>query len=217
MHHFGRSTQKNIKCVRCSQIFDRNEIINYSHGNHCIVCAIEKSKIRRPNEYITLGDISIIITERGEEIIIDSSDLEKCKQYKWSTDSNGYPRTNTKNLREYLFIHQLISNSYTNNKIIVDHKNLDKLDNRKENLRICSASQNNMNKKIQMNNTSGIRGISWHKIHNKWQSSISINGKTIYLGIFSNISDAIKFRQEAETKYFGEYKYNKDLDATIKT
>ena len=52
------------------------------------------------------------------------------------------------------------------------------------------------------NNTSGHKGVSWNKYHNKWNAYINIHGKKINLGYYCNIDDAVKARSEAEEKYF---------------
>lgn len=55
---------------------------------------------------------------------------------------------------------------------------------------------------LPKNNTSGHKGVSWNKSHQKWQAYIGIHGKTIKLGYFDNIEDAIRVREEAEQEYF---------------
>lgn len=97
----------------------------------------------------------------------------------------------------------------TEDKIVVDHINHRKYDNRKFNLRTASRSQNNMNVGLKSNNTSGVTGVRWNKNRNKWESYIVINKKYIYLGLFKEFEDAVKARRKAEEKYFGEYAYKK--------
>jgi hypothetical protein len=84
-------------------------------------------------------------------------------------------------------IHQLVAMAFlghipNSNGLEVDHINMDGLDNRRANLRICTHQENNLNKKISRNNTSGYKGVSWDKWHKKWRSYISVNGKMIRLG-----------------------------------
>jgi hypothetical protein len=73
----------------------------------------------------------------------------------------------------------------------IDHINLNKSDNRLINLREATRSQNNINKANQRNNTSGHKGVCWHKASNKWRARISMNNKRIHLGSFTNIEDAV--------------------------
>lgn len=81
------------------------------------------------------------------------------------------------------------------------HINKNKLDNRIENLKEVKRSTNNPNRAINSNNSSGYRGISYHKQTNKWRVVISINKKKIYLGGFVDINDAITAREKAEEFY----------------
>ena len=90
--------------------------------------------------------------------------------------------------------------------MVVDHINHNTLDNRKENLRICTQHQNTMNCSLSINNKSGCAGVSFSSKLNKWRSYIMVNRKQIHLGCFENIEDAISIRKEAEERYFGEYK-----------
>ena len=90
-------------------------------------------------------------------------------------------------------IHQLVAICFHNHtpcnfKLVVDHINGDKLDNRAKNLQIVTNRHNTS--KDKKNKTSNYTGVSWHKIHKKWVSSIKINGKSIYLGNFINEYEA---------------------------
>ena len=130
------------------------------------------------------------------EIIIDKTDIKKINKYKWHL-MKGYAATmiNKKNV----YLHQLILNK--KEKYITDHINNNRLDNRKQNLRFVTYSQNNMNKK-------GVKGIYFNINAKKWIARITINKKNIFLGYFINKQNAINARKQAEQKYFGEFAYN---------
>ena len=81
------------------------------------------------------------------------------------------------------------------------------VDNRRRNLRAVTSLQNSMNRRKYSNNTSGISGLSWHKLRGKWRAYIAINGKVKHLGYFNNIEIAIGARQQAEREYYGEYAF----------
>ena len=83
----------------------------------------------------------------------------------------------------------------------VDHVDRNKLNNSWINLREVSRSCNMRNQKININNKSGVSGVSWYKRGKKWQSSIGIPKKQIHLGFFDNLIDAVKARWNAELKY----------------
>jgi len=81
----------------------------------------------------------------------------------------------------------------------VDHDDGNGLNNRINNLFDRTQSDNCRNRKIHSNNKSGTTGV-WRD-HKKWMVSISVGGKSIHLGYFKDIEDAIKCRKEADIKY----------------
>ena len=99
---------------------------------------------------------------------------------------------------------------YSEQPVIIDHINGDKLDNRIVNLRNCTNKQNVINAKISKNNTSGITGVSYNKKRRTWDVNIKINYVKKHLGTSKDINTAKKIRKEAEIKYFGEYRFNED-------
>jgi CRISPR/Cas system-associated protein Cas5 (RAMP superfamily) len=85
------------------------------------------------------------------------------------------------------------------------HINNTKSDNNVDNLRWASKIENSQNTIVSSKNTSGIKGISWQKNAKKWEVYISIDKQRKYLGLFDNIEDAKKARQEYANKIFGEF------------
>lgn len=84
----------------------------------------------------------------------------------------------------------------------VDHINHETLDNTDINLRLITQAENNQNLRLfRKNNTSGVRGVSWHKRKNKWQAAIRVNKIQIYLGLFNEIEEAENVVTEARKKY----------------
>lgn len=87
---------------------------------------------------------------------------------------------------------------------IIDHINGDTLDNRRANLRFATAEQNCRNfGPARRNNTSGTIGVGWHKGRGKWQASIKLWGKLVYLGIFDDFEEAVDARRRAEVMFWG--------------
>ena len=100
-------------------------------------------------------------------------------------------------------------------KLTLDHKNGIQYENNINNLREATEAQNKMNTSLRADNTSGVKGVCWNKQICKWQANITINGKTIYLGIFNEFENAVKARIKAENKYFGEFRHNPEGDAIL--
>lgn len=88
----------------------------------------------------------------------------------------------------------------------LDHINRVRSDNRISNIREATSSENQRNKGMMSNNTSGITGVRYDPSRNKYHAQIEILGKSKNLGRFINIEDAITARKEAEVKYFSEFR-----------
>lgn len=169
-----------------------------------------KNKLKKYNTYDLSGDYGIGYTSNGEEFWFDLEDYDKIKDYCWHYVDGYVVAHDLDNSKKCVRLHCLVMNSNSNEK--VDHinhpkTNENKYNNRKQNLRIVTQSQNCMNQHIRSNNTSGVKGVSWCKEKNKWQVKITVNYKQIHLGFFDedNLQDAINTRKNAEEKYFGEY------------
>ena len=110
--------------------------------------------------------------------------------------------------KKYHFAHRIIWEMH-NEKIpegmIVDHINNDRSDNRIENLRLATLSQNGFNRPRQQNNKSGYKRVSWHKQKQKWVAQIKINGKNKFLGFFVNAEDAYEAYCLKAKELYGEF------------
>lgn len=83
----------------------------------------------------------------------------------------------------------------------IDHVNGIRSDDRFCNLRLVSNKQNGRNQRLQSGNKSGVTGVCWHKRFGKWIAQIRVDGKYIYLGMFSDIEDAAAVRKAAEVEH----------------
>lgn len=88
----------------------------------------------------------------------------------------------------------------------VDHINGDRADNRLVNLRAVTKKQNCENRKQQINNKSGHRGVHWHKASGKWQAMIRHQGELIPLGLFNDVIDAANAARFARDMLFTHHK-----------
>lgn len=107
-------------------------------------------------------------------------------------------------------LHRFIMNAKQGQEI--DHKNNNKLDCTKENLRFCTRTQNLARRGIQKNNTSGFVGVSLDKSHNKFRSYVCFKGKFKALGRFKTAKEAAKARDEFAKKCFGEFAYQNNTE-----
>lgn len=165
-----------------------------------VVCQSKGFDSKKYNDfYIQNKTVYVTLYNSNKKLICDIDSWNSLKQYCWS-ECNGYVRArNTDTGSNVLFHHMVMNNKY------IDHINGNGLDNRKCNLRLANKSQNAMNQKIRVDNTSGYKGI--RKLPSgKYSARIVINGVEKYLGTFDNINDAIKTREKAEIEYFSDFR-----------
>ena len=106
-----------------------------------------------------------------------------------------------------------ILSSKNKDEILKGLQNNNKRDNRKANLREVTESQNQMNKGLRSNNTSGVTGVYWDKESSRWFAVITANKNVIFLGYFNSFDNAVRARKQAEEKYHGEYSYDNSMKA----
>lgn len=87
----------------------------------------------------------------------------------------------------------------------IDHIDGNGLNNDVENLRAATHAQNGSNRGAQKNNTSGFKGVSWHKKSNKWQAAIALGRKNHYLGLFDTPEAAHEAYKDAAKKLHKEF------------
>lgn len=138
---------------------------------------------------------------------IDAFDFLKVSLIKWGASfisGKWYVRFawNEGGKTKTIYLHRYILNAEKG--VLVDHINLDALDNRRENLRKCAKAENCRNSALSKNNTSGFKGVSSTKEGN-WRASIMLNYRTISLGTYADKSSAYKAYCEAACKYHKEF------------
>lgn len=152
-------------------------------------------KIYIKNRY---GDVKCIS-------LVDDDDYEKYGHINWHATGDGYAARNAaieNGKQKKIYLHRIISSAPSG--MVVDHKNHDKLDNRKVNLIICTQKENiqniNPNKNLGKLPSSGYRNIIWDKRIKKWVVRIQRKLKRFYLGEFVNLDDAIKIADSFKEK-----------------
>lgn len=148
---------------------------------------------------------------QGMVALVDKQDYKEVMKYKWYVDKKrkvSYashtfldPLTKT---QKKVTMHRFIMD--TPKGMHTDHINGNGLDNRRSNLRICTASQNRHNVGVISTNTSGYKGVVYHpQTKLKWLAQICFNGKNIYLGVYPTKELAYEAYCKACIKYHGEF------------
>ena len=171
----------------------------------CLLCSIDCECRAREAHQDDKGQTIIPLT-KGMFAIVDPDDVERLSAYTWhaSRQHNEFyaaTRIPVNGKQRNLRMHRFIMN--TPEGLCVDHINGNPLDNRKQNLRICTIGQNGMNRKIRKDNRSGYKGI--YKVKNKWRAEIVVNKKRYRLGLYSTPQAAASAYDRAARKYHGEF------------
>lgn len=87
----------------------------------------------------------------------------------------------------------------------IDHRDLDRSNNRWSNLRLATKSTNGANRKRQKNNQSGYKGVFWSTAASKWTAQIAVKGRSKHLGLFADPESAHAAYAAAAKEHFGEF------------
>lgn len=177
------------------------------------------------NEVEFCGDyIKIYNYNKSKFFIIDTDDYDKIKNFRWNKAGSKwyahiYVDTKDDNILKYsscgkLNLYRfLLSTNDTN--VIIDHINGNTDDNRKENLRKVTKQQNALNKNIRSNSSTKINGVSFSKLHNKYEAYISKDGHRFNLGLYNSIDEASYARYYVEKLLYDDFSPIKSRSLSI--
>ena len=148
--------------------------------------------------------------------IVDADDYDRLNKYKWClsrTPHTNYAMMRTKGKRvkgkrvkrKTIMMHRFIMNAP--HHLLVDHRNHNGLDNRKQNLRLCNHAENSRNRRPFNIKGSRYKGVSWDKGRKVFIACIYCNGKNYYLGRFKSEIAAAKAYDRKAKELFGEYAF----------
>lgn len=140
----------------------------------------------------------------GFEFTIDLEDFEKVSSKAWYPNkSNGTEGTIYVTDCRGQQLHQFLLTPPKGFE--VDHIDLNPLNNCRSNLRICTHQQNQCNQPLQINNTSGVTGVSFYSPRGKYRARIKVSQYDIHLGYFHHFIEAVQARNEGMKLMFGEF------------
>lgn len=144
---------------------------------------------------------------RGYVALVDDEDYEALRTLKWRVQPSGnthYAIANVHNAgrRTTVRMHRMLLSGG-----MVDHVNRNGLDNRRENLRVCTPQQNQGNSCKQSDNTSGFKGVCWDKNKSKWRAQIYLAGKKMHVGYYETTQEAAAAYDAKARELFGDFAF----------
>ena len=165
--------------------------------------------VRKVREIIIDGDISYVPLSQGKLAKISTSDIHLVSGFNWNLRKHAihsYVARSDKRDSDYkqaiIVMHRVIMSPPKG--FVVDHINGDGLDNRRENLRVCTQQENSWNSKKKSTNKSGVKGVCRHS-SGKWRATICVSAKQISLGLYHSVEEAAKAYERAATEKFGNF------------
>jgi hypothetical protein len=147
---------------------------------------------------------------QGQVALVSDEDYERVAQYKWS--ARWHPRVHnfyairndyTGGKHTTPLMHRFIMAAQPGEQI--DHRNGNVLDNRRENLRRCTAGDNSHNQHRHTPHSSIYKGVSIHKQTGKWQASVGLDGRIYYLGLYETQEQAARVYDAKARELHGEF------------
>jgi len=151
--------------------------------------------------------------------LVDDEDYDRLNEHKWIAQREykskradkfyvvrNFPIDSTSGKKwKTIALHREITNAPKG--MVVDHINGDSLDNRKENLRVCTHQENQMNRRINKDNTSGYKGVYYDAKNkkNSWYAKIMFNYKLIHIGYYKTKEEAARAYDQKAIELFGEF------------
>ena len=182
----------------CLALHRRRTVVRRGLGTRQVTQQLDKT---------TAKNAKLVELSLGKFAIVDADDFERLSIYKWCAvrrNHTWYAKTLDQNGR-HLSMHRLITNAPRH--LMVDHRDHNGLNNRKQNLRLCNNAENQYNRLPHRGGTSKHKGVFLDKQYNKYRAIICHNSKRYNLGRFENEDDAARAYDKKARKLFGEFAY----------
>jgi len=162
----------------------------------------------------TLTDQELKLTNSDKVAIVDRCDFKRLEKYAWRITNYGYVVTGNPKRGTFRFLHHLVVGRTLG--LDADHRDRNKLNNRRNNLRIATRSQNEANKGLRRDSTTKLKGVSFFKRDGTFRAQIGFDGRKMHIGYFDTPKQAAIAYDAEATKLFGEFALTNSSLNTIK-
>ena len=147
----------------------------------------------------------LIPLTQGRQARVSDSDYPTLSQFKWRYTSGGYAARTVRDHGRTLtvYLHRFLLDAQPGQQI--DHRNGDKLDCRRENLRLATGAENQRNKRVSANSRTGLKGVAPYR--GKFHARIRVDGRRIHLGYWPDAETAALVYDAAARRFHGEFAY----------
>ena len=203
-----KTTETAIKkvCTACGEIatssFEGKPYCRKHKARLVKTGSTELTRRKSTNTFGIVGDDLVITTKNGDLIFADADDAILLSKFSWSVSKAGYAAGQIAGRGVYM--HRYIVGLDNCAGAVIDHKDGNRLNNRRSNLRICTQAENNRNHSIT-NNGKRVRVGVDETNSGKYSVRIGVDGKKIGLGSYLSLQEAVEVRVVAENKYHGIY------------
>lgn len=147
---------------------------------------------------------------RGYVAIVDDEDYATLARHKWYAHPDNFGNVYAKRMtprnggsRQQIRMHRAVAGAGVGQR--VDHINGNTLDNRRANLRPATNAENCRNRKMNRNNTSGYKGVSWDNSSNKWRAQIRYEYRIVLIGFYADPIEAARAYDRKAVELFGDF------------
>jgi hypothetical protein len=193
-----------LVCTGCPMCPGRMRITK-----ECECCRAFQKRRRQTGRTVppepTDESVRYIPLTKGRYAIIDAADYERVAQYKWCTFGSGERLYACRNCKgKMIFLHRFLTNAPKGK--VVDHIDGNGLNDRRENLRVCTHRQNSHNAR-PFGKASRFKGVWWNRIKKMWEVRIRYRGRSTWIGLFRDEIEAARAYDRKAYECFGEYAY----------